>query len=105
MDESQKAKYEEAGRYHRYILNWRYGAFAGYFAILYGIASLSFELWDEHPERAALIWILASPIGVALFAADRRTRRLYGAAQDAAKSIAAGNSGELYESLIALGSS
>jgi hypothetical protein len=65
MDE--KTAYEEAGRVHRYFLNWRHAAFAGYFVILYAVASLCIKVW-ENPGAVAAILLLASPIG---FSDDR----------------------------------
>jgi hypothetical protein len=83
MDE--KVAYEEAGRVHRYFLNWRHAGIAGYFVVLYAVASLCIKLWDQHPLAVVSVLLLASPIGVALVTMDRRNRQLYYAASEAAK--------------------
>jgi hypothetical protein len=83
MAADENTLYEEAGRVHRFMLNWRYAGVLGYFAILYAVVQIAFD------ERGELVnrWILlaAAPIGLALLAADLRTRALYHAAIEAAK--------------------
>ena len=90
-----KVVFEEAGRAHRYFLNWRHAIVAGYFAILYAVVSLSIQLKDD-PKFLGVLLICSSPIGVALWIADWRNRQLYYAAVQAARAIEAGEKGGLY---------
>lgn len=85
----QKLEYEEAGRVHRYFLNWRHAAFAGYFAVLYGVATLIEKVWEK-PEALAAVLLLSGLIGPALFLIDVRTRQLYHAAVQAGRAAERG---------------
>src|SRR3954469_18628153 len=94
-----KVEYEESGRVHRYFLNWRHAAFAGYFAILYGFASTAEKIWKEAP--GVLPWLLlgAGFVGIGFLFIDLRTRELYYAAIEAGKAIESGEKGTLYARL------
>jgi hypothetical protein len=95
MDDKETA-YEEAGRAHRYFLNWRHAAFAGYFVVLYAVANVVIQLWEKSPIAAGVVLILAAPIGLAMHQIDKRVRELYYAAIQAAKAIEAGEKTDLY---------
>lgn len=94
----QQVAYEEAGRVHRYMLGWRHAAFAGYFVILYGIASLV-EKFEEQPNVVTILLFAASCAGIVLFFIDVRTRELYNAAVQAGNAIECGEPGNLFARL------
>lgn len=94
----RKAAYEEAGRAHRYLLSWRHAAFAGYFAILYGVISLIDKLTST-PTLLALVLVVTSFVGVGLFFIDVRTRELYNRAVQAGRAIELGEKVDVFSRL------
>ena len=94
----KEKKYEEVGSNYRFFLGWRHASLAGIFIILYGIASLTIEVYKQTAMLACFVPALCSPIGLIFWLVDRRTRNLYHAAITAGKKLE-GFEGGVYSEL------
>jgi hypothetical protein len=95
-----KSRYEEAGRFHRYILNWRHGAFVGFLVATYNIVQLSFEYFSNDKMLAGAALLMLAILGSTLRVIDQRIRRLYFLAQTAAAEMEQGRTGGFYTRLL-----
>ena len=105
MDEK---RYQEIGTNYRFFLGWRHAAFAGDLVILYGVLSLTSLIYNQTPDIAWLVPLIASPIGILLWMVDKRTRDLYHAAIRAGRELEGEKGGfftQLSEVVLPLGAS
>lgn len=73
----KEKKYEEVGVNYRFFLGWRHASLAGIFLILYGIISITIDVYAKSPWLACFIPALCSPIGILFWVIDLRTSQLY----------------------------
>jgi hypothetical protein len=85
--------YKEVGINYRFFLGWRHAALAGYFIVFGAVLSLCISAFKDARPIVWLIPLCASPIGVCLWAVDKRTRSLYHAAMRAGKDLEAPEKG------------
>jgi len=89
-----KTKYEEAGRFHRYILNWRQAALAGFLVAMFAVGNLLISLTKDCQYLvAAIIAFLSALLGFGFFVIDRRNRQIYNGAAQAARALEASGNG------------
>ncbi len=88
----RKTAFEEAGRYHRFILGWRQAAFVGYIGANFAVATYALSWFDKSKFVVAAVLIAFSPLGYILRRIDARTRQLYHAAQKSAEALQDGES-------------
>jgi len=92
-----KGLYEELGRNFRHFLAWRRFLFAGYFAVIAGLAA-AFKLVEKGISNSnAFLLLVAALLSTLFWLLDRRNRKLIRNASDAGenleKEMYLGNSG------------
>lgn len=85
--------YKEVGINYRFFLGWRHAALAGYFIVFGAVVSLCISAFKDARFMVWLIPFCASPVGICLWAVDKRTRTLYHAAMRAGKNLEAPEKG------------
>ncbi|MFZ1413345.1 MAG: hypothetical protein WAS73_02030 [Defluviicoccus sp.] len=85
--------YKEVGTNYRFFLGWRHAALAGYVLVFGAVLSLCISAFKDASQIVWIIPFSASPIGLALWAIDRRTRDLYHATLRAGRQLEAPEKG------------
>jgi len=88
---------EAVGPNYRYFLGWRHAAFGANIIVLWGTASLIIAAFKDALPLVWIIPLLACPIGLLLWIADKRTRQIYRKLVKAGKDLEPGGIGPYSE--------